>query len=252
MDRTKRFETLAGGISIGSEIITAGTLSGVFVDKKDGKLVLVSNWHVFEGQPGKTKVLQPGPYDGGGKDDVVGVVKRFVELDKQGKLPWWKRIICFFFGWLLEEWCLGSKEPNRVDVACASFDPVDPNRKIEKGVYMDDGRILHPSGTHPGDEIVGKKVWKVGRTTGFGVGEVVADSAKLKVWYGDRWILFEDVVLVEGRCEGGDSGSPVFLMKGDQPSEDDQLVGLLFAGSSRYYVFCKYKNIVEELGVEWV
>jgi len=246
MDRTKRFEVLAGGISIGSERVTAGTLSGVFKDMTDGRDVLVSNWHVFEGQPKKTQILQPGPHDGGLVDtDRVGRLKRYVSL----KPSRWRVAICAILGSLLGEWC--SAYRNLVDAAVATFEPSDPRRKLVRGVYMDDGNILCPRGTHPGDGIIGRKVWKVGRTTGFGEGVVVSDNAVVKVWYGDQYILFQDQIIVKGKSEGGDSGSPVFLLSGDRPSENDQLVGLLFAGSDEYFVVCKYKHLQNLLKVNW-
>jgi len=252
MDRTGRFTKLAGGISVGSVEITAGTLSGLFKDLKDGKEVIVSNWHVFKGKPGSTEILQPGKYDGGkSPDDVIGVLKRYVPLDRYGKLPWWKRIICMLFGWLLEEWCLASKEPNLVDAACATWSPHDKNRTVVKGVYLDDGSIIHPKNSHPGDNILNARVWKAGRTTGVTIGTVIDDSAKVKVWYGDRYIVFEDQIIVQARCEGGDSGSPVFIMKHNKPSEDDAFVGLLFAGGRGFFVACKYKHIKSLLQVSW-
>ncbi|RLE47716.1 MAG: hypothetical protein DRJ31_08440 [Candidatus Methanomethylicota archaeon] len=250
--RTDRVSKLAGGISIGSEEITAGTLTGRFIDKTDGQIVLVSNWHVFEGKPGETKILQPGPYDGGSApNDMVGILKRYVELDRRKKMPWWKRIICALFGWFLEEWCLGSKEPNHLDAACAEYVPATEDRSLLPGIYLDDGTRIVPQETVSGDGLDGKKVWKSGRTTGVTVGKVEVGSAKVKVWYGDRWVLFEDVVLVRGECKGGDSGSPVFLMIGDEPSENDKLCGILFAGSPGFFVFCKYKYLEDELKVSW-
>lgn len=246
IDRTAKFYTLAGGISIGSENITAGTLSGVFRDKRDGSFVLVSNWHVFQGTPGKTRILQPGPYDGGRPGDAVGTLKRFVQIPRTGSLPWWKRLLCMLFGWLLEEYCTPSEEPSHVDAACATIEA----RSAITGVYLDDGRIIHPKSAS-GDNVVDRTVWKVGRTTGYTEGTVVSDRARVKVWYGDRWIIFDDVIIVKGLAKGGDSGSPVFLKTGSTPSENDAFIGLLFAGSSEYFVACKNKHLEGELGVEW-
>ena len=143
------------------------------------------------------------------------------------------------------------KKPNHLDAAVSTFKPTDSSRTLESGVYLDDGSILKIEKTHPGDGILGKKVWKAGRTTKITTGVVVDDHATVKVWYGDVWRTFEDVVLVDGSCRGGDSGSPVFLQKGEQPSEEDELCGILFAGSSRYWVHCKYKYLEKELKVRW-
>jgi len=249
--RTARQQVVAAGISLGSENVTAGTATGRFLDLTDGTLVLVFNRHVLEGEVGRTKVLQPGPYDGGGPADQVGLVKRLVEWDRREKLPWWKRIICILFGWFLEEWCTGSKLPEHLDAGVSTFQPVDEKRTLAGGVYMDDGSLLRVKNTHPGDGIVGRKVWKAGRTTGITVGDVYDDKAVVKVWYGDRWRLYEDVIIVVGLARGGDSGSPVFLLAGEEPSEEDQLCGILFAGSDITYVACKYKYLEEDLRVRW-
>lgn len=250
MDRIGRFTKLAGGISVGSEKVTAGTLTGAFIDLTDGKRVLVSNLHVFEGEPGRTVILQPGKYDGGSKpDDIIGVLKRYVPL-RDCRPPLWKRVLCILFGWMLGDWCLASSEPNLVDVACAEFWPYR-HRDLVNGVYLDDGSIIYPARTHPGDNIAGCRVWKSGRTTGVTVGTVVGDRVTLKVWYGDSYHVFADQILVEGKSDHGDSGSPVFLMTGDKPSKDDMLVGILFAGSGGFYVTCKWKWIRQLLNIEW-
>jgi len=251
-DRTARQQTIAAGISVGSENITAGTVTGKFLDLTDGQIVVVSNRHVFEGTPAKTAVVQPGPYDGGRKpQDQIGVVKRLVEWEKREELPWWKKIICILLGWLLEEWCMGVKIPENLDAAVSTFQPTDTQRTLESGVYMDDGSIMKIKNTHPGDNILGKKVWKAGRTTGVTTGVVVDDEAMVKVWYGDKWRLYDDVVIVEGLSRGGDSGSPVFLMTGDTPSQNDAICGILFAGSDVTWVHCKYKYLEDTLKVRW-
>jgi len=251
--RTQRMKVLRAGISIGSEEITAGTLTGRFIDLTDNTVVMVSNRHVFEGTEGKTKVVQPGVYDGGAvPGDVVGTVKRLAEWGRREELPFWKRVICFLFGWVLEEWCHRKTMPENLDAGVATWDPIDLNRQLGSGVYMDDQSVMLISKTHPGDSIVGKKVWKAGRTTGVNDGEVVDDKATVRVWYGDRWRTFTDVVVVRGIARGGDSGSPVFLMEGDTPSENDSICGILFAGSSEYWIFCKYKYLESELKVRWL
>jgi hypothetical protein len=246
MDRKGRVSVLAGGVSIGSTKTTAGTLSGVFQDITDNTEVLVSNWHVFQGDLGKTAIVQPGPYDGG-KDphDRVGILKRYVPVMPSTL----KAYICMIFGQLLRKWC--SEEYRLIDAAVATFQPSSSDRCLAKGVYMEDGSIMLPKGTHPGDGVVGRKVWKCGRTTGYTEGVIVNDNATVKVWYNDEYVVFTDQIVVKGQSQGGDSGSPVFLMNGDQPSENDQLVGLLFAGSDEYFIVCKYKHLEGLLKVRW-
>jgi hypothetical protein len=249
VNRRGRFTRLAGGISAGS-LRATGTLTGVFIDSHTGLPALVSNWHVFHGIQNISPIVQPGPADGGSSpSDVIGVLRRYVPL-RGAEMPLWKRILCTLFGWLLGDWCLASGEVNLVDVALASFEPCGP-REVAYGVYLDDGSIIHPRNTHPGDGVAGMRAWKAGRSTGVTVGTILSDRVTLKVWYGDRFLIFGDQILVESPSQPGDSGSPVFLMKGESPGPDDAFIGILFAGSGGFYVACKYKHIRSLLGAAW-
>jgi hypothetical protein len=40
-------------------------------------------------------------------------------------------------------------------------------------------------------------------------------------------------------------------MARNTPSEDDAFIGLLFAGTTGYYVACKYKHLKQLLEVSW-
>lgn len=249
VERIGRKQVLAGGISIGSEEVTAGTLTGRFIDLTDGKIVMVSNRHVLEGIPGKTIVLQPGPYDGGKKpEDKIGTVKRLCNWSDE--FPLWKKLLCRIFGHWLETYC-ESNIPNCIDAGVIEYEPYDISRTLKNGAYIDGDKILSITNTASGDNINGKKVWKSGRTTGLTIGTVIDDSATIKVWYGDMFRAFRDVVLVQGVAKGGDSGSPVFLMTGDNPSENDIFCGILFGGSNANFIFCKYKYLVEVMKVRW-
>ncbi len=57
----------------------------------------------------------------------------------------------------------------------------------------------------------GMVVKKMGRTTGFSKGEVVATDVVMKVSYGGRMAVFEDVFVVKAKNAPGDSGSLVFV-----------------------------------------
>ncbi|MEM1801096.1 MAG: hypothetical protein QXF58_05090 [Desulfurococcaceae archaeon] len=240
MERTGRLDVIAGGISVGGDGTTAGTLSGIFYDTETGKYVLVSNAHVFEGK----YVLQPGIYDGGKSNDVIGVITKRSEFKKEPNA--FVRFIYYILAHLGIE-VAGAY--NYLDCAAACISLADETRRIERGVYMDDGRIVRITGKNRGDGVIGKKVWKVGRTTGYTEGVIVSDSAVVEVWYGDETYLFKDVIIVKGRSEPGDSGSPVFIMRGNEPSEEDEFVGLLFAGSSNYFIVCKNKYLEDIMGL---
>jgi len=76
-----RVNTLVGGLSIGNETGTAGTLSSIVWDRTDGTPCMLGNWHVMAGdfsagigQP----CYQPALFDGGTAEDAAGHLKRWV------------------------------------------------------------------------------------------------------------------------------------------------------------------------------
>ena len=90
---------------------------------------------------------------------------------------------------------------------------------------------------------------KVGRTTGWGQGNVVATCATVNVSGTDIQQLCQTLVQKRGRklVGPGDSGSPVFqIISGDNV----RLVGILWGGSGSgdLFVFSPLKNIQDELG----
>jgi len=176
IDRKLRYRPLFPGISIGSELVTAGTLSQVCVDNKTGEYCLLSNRHVFWGDRG-TACLQPGPFDlGKAPDDVVGYITRYEEI---------------------------KYEDNIIDAAICSLEVEATNKDPELGQPARIGEVNE-----------GDKVYKVGRTTGFTSAKVLDQSACLKV-YGYQNVgeaIFEDVIIT---AAGGDSGSPVLNEKGE-------------------------------------
>ena len=237
-DRKVRQERIAGGISVGAETGSTGTLSGIFYDLDRKSYVMLSNYHVFNGY----LIFQPGKIEKGWKvEDLVGNVDKKVEFNEEKNI--FKRFICYVFG----IWC--ESEYNYLDAATARI--LDRcNRAFSEGVYLDDGRIIKPEGAHDGDGIIGMRAWKVGRTTGYTEGSVISDCATIRVWYGNRARLFKDVIIVAGKSEPGDSGSPVFICDGDDLNKS-KFVGILFAGSNDYFVVCKYKYIKDYLRVVW-
>ena len=57
LDRTARFATLLGGMSVGNPRVSAGTLGAIVFDRIDGSPHVLSNWHVLAGsaaRPGST------------------------------------------------------------------------------------------------------------------------------------------------------------------------------------------------------
>ena len=88
VDRTAEYRPFPMGVSVGHKDITAGT-AGVKV-KIDGDTqseYLLSNNHVLaninKAKKGD-KILQPGPYDGGNEDKVVGEVVKYIPIKFTG------------------------------------------------------------------------------------------------------------------------------------------------------------------------
>jgi hypothetical protein len=202
----QRVRPLVGGISVGSSLIGAGTLSYAII-LPDGRIMLLSNRHVFYGPPG-TPILSPAVLDGGRiPDDVVGYIDGYVEIKPPPSL-------------------------NKVDIALATTTvQVLPNE------IMNIGRINGV--TTP---TVGMNVKKYGRTTGLTYGSITDDHVSVKVYgyEGMEYALFEDCIMTTAMAKGGDSGSILITL-------DNMLVGLIFAGNDNVTVACKAINVQEAL-----
>lgn len=107
----------------------------------------------------------------------------------------------------------------------------------------DRGRFFHIRGESD-FLMVGDVVDKIGRTTGWTRGEVVATCANVGVFGTNIAMLCQDIVAAA--VAGGDSGSPVFSQIGD--SNDAVLHGILWGGGTGIYVFSALENIREDLG----
>jgi hypothetical protein len=177
-DRTSRFRPAPGGVSIGCAAeINAGTLGAVLYDNT-GRKVILSNNHVLaasnEAKIGD-KVYQPGQYDGGTENDVIGTLYKFIEIKLDGNL---------------------------VDAALAT--PLDDSLVSE-----DILEIGKPTGFGTATE--GMHVKKSGRTTGVSDGIVFDTSATVKVG-GYPWdnSIFEDqIIITPAIIQQGDSGSVI-------------------------------------------
>lgn len=227
--RHDRHRPVVGGISeinAKSTAATAGPYPARVTDTdagnwaesvSEGDVVRLSNNHVYarvnEGEFGEP-VIQPSPRDGGSMpDDKTGELRGYVTID-DGAL---------------------------VDVAARS---VDPERESSEYYKLDDS---WPTSVRREDyrSLKGQTVTKTGRTTGVTSGDVKATGASVRVNYGDAGtIKLRDQLIAGPMSKGGDSGSPVFL------DSTGELVGLLFAGSSRQTIFSKIAAVESELGVE--
>ncbi|MEM2262360.1 MAG: hypothetical protein QXK24_07905 [Ignisphaera sp.] len=218
LERTSRVRPILGGISCANRYITAGTLTAIFRDKTTKELKILSNNHVLtriikgiEGEIGD-EILQPSPYDDGTLSDVIGKLEKFVSI----KLP---------------------PETNVIDAAIATCEVDSKPYEV-----MDIGTLGTITQALPN-----MVVKKSGRTTGLTRGMIFDTSATVKV-YGyyspDTYAIFEDqIVISPAIAAGGDSGSILC-------TEDNRIVGLIFAGSDRFTLANKFSYVSEMLNLE--
>ena len=90
---------------------------------------------------------------------------------------------------------------------------------------------------------LGTAVKKSGRTTVNTTGEIVQVDVTVNVDYREAGVgRFTDQLLATPMSAGGDSGSAVL-------NENDQIVGLLFAGSDSTTIINRIQNVFSALGV---
>jgi hypothetical protein len=243
---TEKHRPAPGGVSIGHRDITAGTL-GCLV-KKDGRFVILSNNHVLAnsnaaeiGDP----ILQPGPYDGGRfPEDHIADLEQFIPINISG-IPSdcpvatgtakFLNSLARMFGSSVQLQAIDQQATeNLVDAAIAR--PINPedikNEIIEIGTIQ--GAV---------DGELGMAIKKSGRTTGFTTGEIQQVDVTVNVQYGEGQIAqFADQLMAGAMSQGGDSGSAVL-------DNNNNLVGLLFAGSDTSTIMNRIQNVFSTLGV---
>ncbi|MDD1652256.1 MAG: S1 family peptidase [Methanomicrobiales archaeon] len=246
-ERTDRWRPAPGGVSIGHPAITAGTL-GCQV-RKNGETLILSNNHVLAAEnaasPGDP-ILQPGPYDGGkDPDDRIAVLEDFVPIRFLSTEPSdcaVARTLAVLANGLA--YLTGSRtrllavrlqeEENRVDAALAR--PVIPADVSAEILELGTIRAIGSAG-------LGTKVRKSGRTTGLTSDEILQVDVTADITYGaGRTARFTDQIMAGAMSSGGDSGSAVL-------DEDNNLVGLLFAGSESTTVINPIGHVVDALGI---
>jgi hypothetical protein len=246
-DPRERYRPAPGGVSIGHYQITAGTL-GCLV-KKDDVTYILSNNHVLansnEASPGDP-VFQPGPYDGGSlSNDQIAVLSEFIpiifEEDGQNSCK-----IAGLSASLLNQIArlIGSKSRLRAyriqqaenHTDCAIAKPLNPEDVLNE--ILGYGKI---NSVREGE--LGMEIKKSGRTTGLTSGTIEQVDVSARVSYGaNKTALFTDQLLAGAMSQGGDSGSAVL-------SEDNNLVGLLFAGSDSTTIINRISHVFNALGV---
>jgi hypothetical protein len=173
-----RVRPLKPGLSVGEvHIITASTI-GAFVRDAKGQFYLLTASTVLGGPTIcelDSPVVQPGRYDGGTLDDVVGYVAK-----------------CLPFG---------KENPPANDVGLA---------RLKEGVTFE--TAIPGIGSIRGvrEPTLGMNVRKVGRTTGLTTGRIIQVDATVQMSYGTAGVFtFVDCAIADGMSAGGDSGALV-------------------------------------------
>ena len=251
-DPKGRFRPAPGGVSLGHFDITAGTL-GCLV-RKNGQLHILSNNHVIANSNNARTgdaILQPGPFDGGrDPQDRIATLAEFVPINFQGGGGDGGGDGggggdddggCFgcaggsSSGGGTGGWAAGTQAAdNLVDAAIAR--PLEDS--AVENTILDIGSI---SGTAVGT--LGMALKKSGRTTEFTTGSVIQIDVTVDVSYGGGLIArFTDQLMAGAMSEGGDSGSAVL-------NDSNNLVGLLFAGSSTTTIINRIENVFSALNL---
>ncbi len=246
--RTDRWRPAPGGVSIGHEWITAGTLGCVAT--KDGELFLLSNNHVFadsNNAPIGSAILQPGKYDQGTLADRIAKLAEFVPINWIGgegcqistAIVNLLNSVASAFKSRSRVYATSTQQiENLVDAAIAKpYDDTDVSRDILE-IGLIEGLNFDPT--------IGLSVQKSGRTTAVTVGNISQTEVITQVEYGDGKIaLFVDQLLIEKAdfSAPGDSGSAVLDFK-------KRMVGLLFAGSDQVTVVNRADHIWNLLNLD--
>lgn len=215
-----RYRPAPDGVSVGHYRITAGTF-GCLVRWGQGLHILSNNHVLANVNAGQRNdpILQPGPIDGGGRNDIIAVLRGVVPIRFGGQV-------------------------NAVDCALAQT-----SSQAVRGLNICLGRIS-PSLAACSRGLV---VRKCGRTTQHTRGIINDCNATVRVSYGPAGTaLFSDQILIAGVAptptfsQGGDSGSLIVTERGYYP------VGLLFAGSPTVTIANKIGRVLGAFGASIV
>lgn len=249
--RTDRWRPTPGGVSLGHYRISAGTFGCVVRDRVTGSRLILSNNHVLansnDAAPGDP-IIQPGGADGGiESQDTIARLERFVPIAfntapgtcaTASAIAHLANAVAILLGshHRLQSYQLNQQASNLVDAAVAR--PLDDASILDEIL-----EIGEPAGTT--DPVLGMAVRKSGRTTGLTTGAITVLDATIQVTYGSgRTARFENQIVTEAMSQGGDSGS--LLVAGD----NQQSVGLLFAGSDQTTIHSPIDIVLDQLEVD--
>ncbi len=253
-NRVDRRRPASPGISIGHYKISAGTFGAVVKDKTTGEKLILSNNHILanatNGFDGRSSIgdpiLQPGPHDGGGPNDQIATLLRFIPIRHSIQ-----DVECPVAAAALQAGNIIihivrprynirlTKYTNDMNIIDAAVAKPDKQSLVDEEV-LEIGRIEGVARVVPGESIK-----KSGRTSGLTEGKVQAIGVTIKVGITEEENgLFTDQVVSNILSQPGDSGSLIV-------NSEKKAVGLLFAGSDKYTVFNCIDNVMERLMVKF-
>ena len=196
--RRDRWRPAPGGVSVGHNLVTAGTLAATVIDNISETRVILSNNHVLANMDSiqnsraniGDEIWQPGRLDGGSSADTIAHLERWVPFDEEGT--------------------------NTVD--CAIAMPIND-------ADLDDDVLEIGIVNETADAIVDETVRKSGRTTALTSGEISSVNTSINVNYGQFTARFTDCISIPGPFnDHGDSGSLLV-------NSNNRAIGLVFANS---------------------
>jgi hypothetical protein len=236
-----------GGVSVGHIAVTAGTI-GCLVHRGD-EIFILSNNHVLansnKGQIGDA-ILQPGRYDGGTADDQIATLFEFVPIDF-GQLPAecpWAKSTESMLNALAQ--AAGSNHRMMAVRQTAGVNQVDAALGKPLSSDLVTKEILEigvPQGVTEAE--LGMAVQKSGRTTGLTHDRITQIDVTVQVVYDGQIATFSGQLAAGPMSQGGDSGSAVL-------TEDEYVVGLLFAGSDNTTFMNPIQAVLSALNVQVV
>ncbi len=250
VDFQKPFHAIRAGLGITNPVgsypegLSVGTL-GFCVRDPNGTEYLVSNNHVIgrenSAQNGNS-VVQPGTLDL--TDTELQLMNTLNKLRNQLEIAKVSAVVDINLGF----------QPNEVDAAMAEFTD-DSGRDLSQIARIGFGSrargVAQPFTVDGSGNVVGDtRVYKAGRTTGWTEGNLTAIGVASNVSYTKGVALFRNQLAI---TPTDDNGGP-FSQPGDSGSGiwnvDNNLVGLLFAGSTSRTLANPIDLVMSELEAE--
>jgi hypothetical protein len=247
-ERTLKIRPAKPGCSIGHYRVSAGTFGAVAYDAKTKEPLILSNNHVLanstNGRDQRSQIgdpiYQPGTYDQGTTDDIIGRLTRYVPINRKEE----------------SSQCSIAKKAESIGNKLLNLLGVNYTMHFQRNtatVNLIDAALakpLRPEDISP--EIlgiglikgvtaakVGMNIKKSGRTSGVNAGRVRAVSVTVNVGLGDGSIAqFDDQIITTPMAQPGDSGSVGVTV-------ENHIIGLLFAGSNDATIYNRIENVME-------